>query len=59
MNHGEPDHSGALPALMENIPNSTVFVSKKGLESIQKHYHKEWNFKVVSTGDNTWIIYGK
>lgn len=51
MNHGEPDHSGALPALMEHIPNATVFVSKKGLESIQKHYHKEWNFKVVSTGE--------
>ncbi|WP_297421624.1 flavodoxin domain-containing protein [Clostridium sp.] len=51
MNHGEPDHSGALPALMEYIPNVPVFVSPKGLESIQKHYHKEWNFKVVSTGD--------
>lgn len=51
MNHGEPDHSGALPAIMEYIPNATIIVSKKGLETITRHYHKEWNFKVVSTGD--------
>lgn len=51
VNHAEPDHSGALPKLMELCPNATVIVSRKGLESVQKHYHKEWNFKVVSTGD--------
>lgn len=51
MNHGEPDHSGALPAIMEYIPDVPVIVSKKGLETAKKYYQKEWNFKVVSTGD--------
>lgn len=51
MNHGEPDHSGALPVVMEYIPHATIIVSKKGLETANRYYHKEWNFKVVSTGD--------
>jgi anaerobic nitric oxide reductase flavorubredoxin len=51
VNHAEPDHSGALPTIMEYCPNATVVVSKNGLESTKKHYHKEWNFKVVTTGE--------
>ncbi|MFZ3384553.1 MAG: flavodoxin domain-containing protein [Candidatus Methanoperedens sp.] len=51
-NHAEVDHSGGLPELMELIPNATVVVSEKGRESIPKHYHKDWNFKVVKTGDS-------
>ena len=51
MNHFEPDHSGALPVIMEYIPNATVIVSKGGLETATRHYHKNWNFKVVKTGD--------
>lgn len=51
MNHLEPDHSGALPAIMEYIPNATIIVSKKGEETIKRHYHKDWNLKIVSTGD--------
>lgn len=51
VNHAEPDHSGALSTILEYCPNATVIVSKKGLESTKKHYHKDWNFKVVGTGD--------
>jgi flavorubredoxin len=51
-NHAETDHSGGLPALMKHIPNATVVVSEKGRESIPKHYHEDWNFKVVKTGDS-------
>jgi len=51
-NHAEVDHSGGLPALMKLIPNATVVVSEKGRESIPKHYHESWNFKVVKTGDS-------
>ncbi|QGU94090.1 MBL fold metallo-hydrolase [Clostridium bovifaecis] len=51
LNHAEPDHSGALPAILEYCPNATVIVSKTGLETTKKHYHKDWNFKVVNTGD--------
>ena len=50
-NHAETDHSGGLPELMEIIPDATVVVSEKGMESIPKHYHKNWKFKVVTTGD--------
>ena len=51
-NHAEVDHSGGLPELMKLIPNATVVVSDKGRESIPKHYHEDWNFKVVKTGDS-------
>jgi anaerobic nitric oxide reductase flavorubredoxin len=50
-NHSEPDHSGCLPALMELCPKAQVVVSKRGLESIPGHYHQQWNFKTVATGD--------
>jgi flavorubredoxin len=51
-NHAEVDHSGGLPELMKLIPNATVVVSEKGKESIFKHFHHNWNFKVVKTGDS-------
>ncbi len=51
-NHAEVDHSGGLPALIKLIPNATVVVSDKGRESIPKHYHQDWNFKIVKTGDS-------
>lgn len=51
MNHMEPDHSGALPTIMEYIPNATIIVSKKGEETIKRYYHKDWNLKIVSNGE--------
>ena len=50
-NHSEPDHSGALPEVLRHCPNATVVVSKRGAESFPGHYHQDWNFKVVKTGD--------
>jgi len=50
-NHAEVDHSGGLPELMRLIPDATVVVSEKGKESVFKHYHQDWNFRVVTTGD--------
>jgi anaerobic nitric oxide reductase flavorubredoxin len=51
MNHLEPDHSGALPTIMEYIPDATIIVSKRGEETIKRHYHKDWNLKIVSNGE--------
>jgi anaerobic nitric oxide reductase flavorubredoxin len=51
-NHSEPDHSGALPTVMQLCPNATVVVSKRGAESIPGHYHQKWNMKAVGTGDS-------
>ena len=50
-NHAEPDHSGGLPTIIRHATNATVVVSKKGMESIPGHYHEQWNFKPVGTGD--------
>lgn len=51
-NHAEVDHSGGLPELMRHIPDATLVVSERGKESIFKHYHEQWNFKTVKTGDS-------
>ena len=50
-NHSETDHSGGLPAVMRQAPDATVVVSKRGEESVRAHFHKDWNFKPVKTGD--------
>jgi flavorubredoxin len=51
VNHGEPDHSGALPELMKLCPDATVVVSRKGEDSVAGHYHHDWKTRVVRTGD--------
>ncbi len=50
-NHSEVDHSGALPEVVRAAPKATVVVSKRGLDSVRGHYHADWNFKPVVTGD--------
>lgn len=50
-NHGEIDHSGALPELMKEIPNTPIYCTKAAVESIKGHYHEDWNFVEVKTGD--------
>ena len=50
-NHAEIDHSGALPELMERIPNAPIYCTTNGVKSIKGHYHKDWNFQTVKTGD--------
>ncbi|MEE8431845.1 MAG: anaerobic nitric oxide reductase flavorubredoxin [Candidatus Desulfatibia sp.] len=49
--HAEIDHSGALPELMRHIPNTPIYCTKNGVKSLQGHYHQDWNFNVVKTGD--------
>lgn len=50
-NHGEIDHSGALPLLMERIPEKPIYCTENAIKSLKGHYHKDWNFKPVKTGD--------
>jgi len=50
-NHAEIDHSGALPELMEHIPNTPIYCTANGVKSLKGHYHKDWNFQTVKTGD--------
>lgn len=51
MNHNEIDHSGALPELMREIPSTPIYCTKKGEAIIRGHYHEDWNFVTVKTGD--------
>ena len=60
MNHGEVDHSGALPYLMEKIPNTPIYCTANAIKSlVGQYHHPEWNFKVVKTGDSVDIGNGK
>ncbi|MHA1915968.1 MAG: anaerobic nitric oxide reductase flavorubredoxin [Promethearchaeota archaeon] len=58
-NHAEIDHSGGLPELMERIPNVPIYCTANGVKSIKGHYHKDWNFQVVKTGDTLDLGNGK
>jgi len=51
INHAEVDHSGALPELMKEIPNTPIYCSANAIKSIKGHYHQDWNFVPVKTGD--------
>ncbi len=50
-NHAESDHSGALPELMRLIPDTPIYCTKNGVKSLKGHYHQDWNFNIVKTGD--------
>ena len=50
-NHAEIDHSGALPELMSRIPEKPIYCTANGVKSLKGHYHKDWNFHPVKTGD--------
>src|SRR6056297_2245600 len=58
-NHGEIDHSGALPELMREIPETPVICTKNGVKSLKGHYHQDWNFQTVETGDKLELGNGK
>ncbi|HZK39476.1 MAG TPA: anaerobic nitric oxide reductase flavorubredoxin [Clostridia bacterium] len=58
-NHGEVDHSGALPALMKHIPDKPIYCTANAVKSLKGQYHQDWNFKVVKTGDKIDIGNGK
>ena len=60
MNHGEVDHSGALPALMEKIPGTPIYCTANAVKSlVGQYHHPEWNFQVVKTGDAVDVGTGK
>ena len=59
-NHGEVDHSGALTALMEEIPDTPIYCTANAVKSLEGQYGKRgWNFRVVKTGDTLDIGGGK
>lgn len=55
VNHAEPDHAGTLGKLLERRPDLPIYCSVKGADIIRKHFHKDWNFRTVKTGDTLTI----
>lgn len=51
VNHSEVDHSGALPELLREIPGTPIYCTKNGAKMLKAHYHEDWNFVTVKTGD--------
>ena len=58
-NHGEVDHSGALPELMKLIPDVPIYCTENAVKSLKGQYHQDWNFQVVKTGDKLDVGNGK
>lgn len=60
MQHGECDHSGSLPALMKEIPNTPIYCTAAAVKSLEGQYGKHgWDFHVIHTGDTLDIGNGK
>lgn len=50
-NHGEIDHSGALPELMRLIPDTPIYCTANAVKSLKGQYHQDWDFRIVKTAD--------
>lgn len=50
-NHVEPDHSGALSAVVAAAPHAPVFTTANGKKGLSIYYDPAWNYHVVKTGD--------
>ena len=51
-NHAEPDHSGALPRVMEALPNATLVCDRKCQGTLSQYDDtSSWKIRLVGTGD--------
>ena len=51
-NHAEPDHAGALSAVLAACPQATVVADKKCAEILGRYNDtSDWRFHLVTTGD--------
>jgi flavorubredoxin len=55
VNHVEPDHSGTIPWLVEQLSPERVFCSKRAKDALALYYGAEtvarWDTQIVATGD--------
>ncbi len=50
--HVEMDHSGGLPRIMEVAKDAVIYTSQtNGKLGLKAHYNKDWELKLVKTGD--------
>lgn len=57
--HAEVDHSGSLPELMARRPELPIYCTANGVKSLKGHYHADWDFHIVKTGDEFDLGNGK
>lgn len=51
-NHTEMDHSGSMAKILQVVgPDTPIICSKMGQKNLAAHFHKDWNFKVVGSGE--------
>ncbi|MEF8879799.1 MAG: FprA family A-type flavoprotein [Candidatus Thermoplasmatota archaeon] len=50
-NHVEMDHSGSIPKLLKYTPNAKIVTSTRGEKGLNRHFKKDWNYKVVESGE--------
>lgn len=50
-NHIEPDHSGALPALAERLPNVPIYATAAAGRGLKQYYKRDFNLVPVKKGD--------
>lgn len=52
-NHAEPDHSGALPAVMASCPQAVLICDAKCRSTLDRYYDTSaWKIQIVKTGDS-------
>ena len=55
INHVEPDHSGAIPWLVERLAPHSIYCSKRAIEALTHYYGASvvqgWELQIVGTGD--------
>jgi flavorubredoxin len=49
--HGEIDHTGGLIELMKRIPETPIVCTEECMHTIKGHFHKDYHFHLVKTGD--------
>jgi len=51
-NHAEPDHAGALGAVMKSLPNAVLVCNRRGREALARHFDTSgWKFQIVAGGE--------
>ncbi|MCX7615395.1 MAG: FprA family A-type flavoprotein [Clostridiales bacterium] len=56
VNHIEPDHSGALPALADLVPNASIFCTANAQKGLKAYYKRDFDchlvkpFETLNTG---------
>lgn len=58
LNHMEPDHTGALPKLLELAKNAKIYVSRKGIQMVKDFYGVDES-KIEEAKDNMELKLGK